>query len=185
MGNGPTKSIPIESQGFVGTGSKCRFPVGRALDPLDLWHVSQDLQNSSISLAILGHQNQRLAYPSIRHSFICPTTSCAWVIILVISSRLLGTTMTCSRRELWVVLFLLEGPLGILSSLRLGRSCPPGLAPVVVSHSMIALLESSFLRCHCHPWAYSCALLLASLTGFRLSHGVSLLFSSFLSFSEL
>jgi hypothetical protein len=43
------KSIPIESQGFVGIGSVCSLPAGFLFEPFDHWQASQVLQNSVTS----------------------------------------------------------------------------------------------------------------------------------------
>src|SRR5271167_380804 len=85
------KSIPIESQGFVGMGSVCSFPEGGRLLVFEVWHASQDLQKVLTSFIIWGHQYQRLRYPDVLLSPKWPTVSCDFYTILVIRSRSRGT----------------------------------------------------------------------------------------------
>jgi hypothetical protein len=80
LGNGPTKSIPIDCQGLNGMGRLWRSPGLSWLLVLLIWQGPQLKQNFSMSRPIHGHQNHRRAYSDVFWGPRCPTVECTKLI---------------------------------------------------------------------------------------------------------
>src|SRR5580704_12042828 len=91
LGRGPTKSIAISSNRFVGIGIGCSNPAGRCVDDLFCAHEVQDLMYVSTSAAIPGQYNSLVIDLIV---FVCPKwfdlSWCNSINVFLVPLSLLG-----------------------------------------------------------------------------------------------